>query len=371
MLPPGGLHPEPVVGQQSGHVRHGLGTTVLGKKGILGAQTLVLHLPSGGLALSLCGRLLLGPQMQQGGLGRHSHPGHSSGAGSPAFLEEDGALPGQYLVGICGGPNHALCTAGSSQARHNPGHSQTAGPGGHLHQQGGGTSPGPDSMYFGVPIDETFPPAFLELEEGLHHFGQASGHPFGEALQPEVPTGFAPTLPWTGASDAGAGKQADHAWVGGWCSDVPNPDKSRVKWFQHRITPEGEPWAFTTRDPQRAIAALELFGLLLLARAVLLCAAGSASHTRILVASDNQANVFSLLNDSTRGMPNAAILMEIVLTLHDQQVMLGPSHVKRDFNTWADELTHPDPQFPTENRVFPSVESELIKLIFATFLPHP
>ena len=38
--------------------------------------------------------------MQQGGLGRHSHPGHSSGAGSPAFLEEDGALPGQCLVGI-------------------------------------------------------------------------------------------------------------------------------------------------------------------------------------------------------------------------------------------------------------------------------
>ena len=79
------------------------------------------------------------------------------------------------------------------------------------------------------------------------------------------------------------------------------------------MTPEGEPWAFTTGDPQRAIAALELFGLLLLVRAVLLCAAGSASHTRILVASDNQGNVFSLLNDSTRRMPNAAILMEIVL----------------------------------------------------------
>ena len=148
---------------------------------MLGAQTLVLHLPSGGLALSLCGRLLLGPQMQQGGLGRHSHPGHSSGAGSPAFLEEDGALPDQYLVGVRGGPNHALCAAGSSQARHYPGHSQTAGPGGHLHQQGGGTSPGPDSMgYFGVSIDETFPPALLE------HFGQAteagscSGHPSGE-----------------------------------------------------------------------------------------------------------------------------------------------------------------------------------------------
>ena len=104
----------------------------------------------------------------------------------PLSWKKTALCPGQYLVGICGGPNHALCAAGSSQARHNPGHSQTAGPGGHLHQQGGGTSPGPDSMgYFG-----------LELEEGLHHFGQAteagsrSGHPFGEALQPEVPTGI-------------------------------------------------------------------------------------------------------------------------------------------------------------------------------------
>ena len=62
------------------------------------------------------------------------------------------------------------------------------GSGGHLHQQGGGTSPEPDSMgYFGVSIDETFPPALLELEEGLHHFGQAteagscSGHPSRES----------------------------------------------------------------------------------------------------------------------------------------------------------------------------------------------
>ena len=310
------------------------------------------------------------------GVGRHSHPGHSSGDGSPAFLEEDGALPDQYLVGVRGGPNHAMCAAGSSQARHYPGHSQTAGPG-HLHQQGGGTSPGPDSMgYFGMSIDEK---PFWSWKKAC----TTSGRPpklvralailLGKLFNQRFPLAspFAPTLPWTGASDAGAGKQADHAWVGGWCADEPNPDKSRVKWFQHRITPEGEPWAFTTGDPQRAIAALELFGLLLLVRAVLLCAAGSASHTRILVASDNQGNVFSLLNDSTRRMPNAAILMEIVLTLHDHQVMLGPSHVKRDFNTWADELTHPDPQFPTENRVFPSVESELIKLIFATFLPHP
>ena len=272
--------------------------------------------------------------------------------------------------------NTALCAAGSSQARHNPGHSQTAGPGGHLHQQA------LDRIQWATsacPLTKPFLQPFWSWKKAC----TTSGRPpklvralailLGKLFNQRFPLAspFAPTLPWTGASDAGAGKQADHVWVGGWCSDVPNPDKSRVKWFQHRITPEGEPWAFTTGDPQRAIAALELFGLLLLVRAVLLCAAGSASHTRILVASDNQENVFSLLNDSTRRMPNAAILMEIVLTLHDHQVMLGPSHVKRDFNTWADELTHPDPQFPTENRVFPPVESELIKLIFATFLPHP
>ena len=105
-------------------------------------------------------------------------------------MEEDGALSGQYL--LRGGPNHALRAAGSSQ---------TAGPGGHLHQQGVITSPGPDSMgYFGVSLDKTFPPAVLELEEGLHHFGQAteagscSGHPSGEALQPEVPTGISINL---------------------------------------------------------------------------------------------------------------------------------------------------------------------------------
>ena len=30
--------------------------------------------------------------------------------------------------------------------------------------------------------------------------------------------------------------------------------------------------------------------------------------------------------------------MELVLELRDSQAMLGPSHVNRGFNTWADEL---------------------------------
>ena len=33
--------------------------------------------------------------------------------------------------------------------------------------------------------------------------------------------------------------------------------------------------------------------------------------------------------------------MQLVLTLRQGGCQLAPSHVKRDFNTWADELTHP------------------------------
>ena len=50
------------------------------------------------------------------------------------------------------------------------------------------------------------------------------------------------------------------------------------------------------------------------------------------LASDNQGNIYGLLNDYTTKMPTAGLLMEISLM---------PSHVKRDFNQWADDLTHP------------------------------
>ena len=280
---PGGLHPEAVVGQQSGHVRHGLGTTVLGKKGILGAQTLVLHLPSGGLALSLCGRLLLGADWDATAI-----LATLLALGVPLSWKKTALSPINTWLGFVVDPitpcvllapvKHVIILATlkrlaqgdiftSKEVEQALGRIQWA------------TS--------ACPLTKPFLQPFWSWKKAC----TTSGRPpklvralailLGKLFNQRFPLAspFAPTLPWTGASDAGAGKQADHAWVGGWCSDVSNPDKSRVKWFQHRITPEGEPWAFTTGDPQRAIAALELFGLLLLVRAVLLCAAGSASHT--------------------------------------------------------------------------------------------
>lgn len=41
--------------------------------------------------------------------------------------------------------------------------------------------------------------------------------------------------------------------------------------------------------------------------------------------------------------------------------MLGPSHVKCEFNTWADEFSHPDPNL-VESRVYG---------FGGSFLPHP
>ena len=34
--------------------------------------------------------------------------------------------------------------------------------------------------------------------------------------------------------------------------------------------------------------------------------------------------------------------MQLIVMIHAAGVQLAPSHMKRDYNKWADELTHPD-----------------------------
>ena len=71
--------------------------------------------------------------------------------------------------------------------------------------------------------------------------------------------------------------------------------------------------------------------------------------------SDNQGNIFALLNQKT------AFLMRLIVMLHKAGVQLAPSHMKRDYNQWADELTHPnfagfrpDRQLPVSKAFFPN-----------------
>ena len=154
---------------------------------------------------------------------------------------------------------------------------------------------------------------------------------------------FSPWSSWTGASDASAEK-AGESWIGGWLTDSPEPSKDKVLWFQYKVCQEHHPWAFKKNDPQKRIAALELYGTLFLALLLMAQNPSTSCRLHIPLVSDNQGNVYSILNNATRKMPTAVILMELVYQLYQAGHMLAPAHSRRDDNQWADELTHPNPQ---------------------------
>eukprot|EP00434_Breviolum_minutum_P002202 symbB.v1.2.001939.t1/scaffold55.1/size374282/21 len=154
---------------------------------------------------------------------------------------------------------------------------------------------------------------------------------------------FSPWSSWTGASDASAEKEGE-SWIGGWLTDSPEPSKDKVLWFQYKVCQEHHPWAFKKNDPQKRIAALELYGTLFLALMLMAQNPSTPCRLHIPLVSDNQGNVYSILNNATRKMPTAVILMELVYQLYQAGHMLAPAHSRRDDNQWADELTHPNPK---------------------------
>ena len=84
-----------------------------------------------------------------------------------------------------------------------------------------------------------------------------------------------------------------------------------------------------------------MFGTLILTYFLLQRGGKTLLRTRLSLISDNQGNIFAMLDQKTKKMPTSAILMQLVVLLHSSGVQLAPSHMKRDFNQWADELTHP------------------------------
>ena len=154
---------------------------------------------------------------------------------------------------------------------------------------------------------------------------------------------YSPYLPkssWWGCSDASASDDG-LAFVGGWCSNTVEPDKKEVYWFHEQIHVEEYPWAFKNGDPKRRIAALKL-GTLFLCNMILTHQGPLSSRVRLPVGSDNQGNVMAMLNLGSKKPYTAAILMELVFLLHTHGCSLAANHVPREFNQWADELTHPD-----------------------------
>ena len=148
----------------------------------------------------------------------------------------------------------------------------------------------------------------------------------------------------------GHGHRLPNDWC--WISDLEFPDKKAAWWFQITITPEECPWAFVDKDSSRRIAALEMLGTLLLATCLIQQGHSSLLRLQLALMSDNQGNVYALLNQQTRKMPTAAFLMQLVSLLYDRGAQLAPHHCKRDHNQWADDLTHPDPVgFTPERRL--------------------
>jgi hypothetical protein len=153
------------------------------------------------------------------------------------------------------------------------------------------------------------------------------------------PSQFAPLTQWHGASDARA--DDDSAMIGGWIAPSRPPVKSQCKWFSIPITRSQHPWAYDKESPQKRIAALELYGTLLLVKA--LCWELRQQVTvslKLPLQTDNQGNAFSLLSHSSRQWPNSAILMELFSQINSRGVHLSTHHVHRELNQWADDLSN-------------------------------
>ena len=145
--------------------------------------------------------------------------------------------------------------------------------------------------------------------------------------------------------------QVTHGLVG-WISDIEAPDKSTVWWFQLEIKPEECPWAFLNGDSTRRISALEMLGTLILATFLILRSGSAMLRLKLSLISDNQGNIFALLNQNTKKMPTAAFVMQLVNLLYTKGAQLAPNHCRRDHNQWADDLTHPNPiGFTPEKRL--------------------
>lgn len=155
------------------------------------------------------------------------------------------------------------------------------------------------------------------------------------------PSPFKKSSGWHSASDAGAKNETGHRSVGGWyCKGEPS-SKSEVFWFSFSLTQELHPWAFMKAKPSSSIAAMELYASLVTLYCMLRrMPASDCVDFFIPLCTDNQGNAYSILKQAARKWPCSALLMELFLQAADFGTQLFASHVKRDFNTWADDLVN-------------------------------
>ncbi|CAE7583617.1 Rbm17 [Symbiodinium natans] len=147
--------------------------------------------------------------------------------------------------------------------------------------------------------------------------------------------------PLHGASDAG--ESDTRATIGGWLSDIPNPDKKDVYWFAMDVNQTSwlQPLLEQTSRKKR-IAALELLGYSILFLLTARRTESSRMDIHVPLCTNNEGNAYSASKRSAKKWPCSALLMELAAQETQLACYAKIEHVKRCSNTWADQLTHLD-----------------------------
>ena len=117
-------------------------------------------------------------------------------------------------------------------------------------------------------------------------------------------------------------------------------------------------WLFLNSSPACRVAAMELFGTLLLWE-LLLRQSNSLNYAKLAipVATDNRGNSMSILNNKSKTWPSSIILMQMVWEAHKHSADIAISHSNRKWNKWADQLAGGDMDgFNPELRLHPSID---------------
>jgi hypothetical protein len=166
------------------------------------------------------------------------------------------------------------------------------------------------------------------------------------------------------ATDAGArdSLSGPEAYIGGWYA-APGTPRTESHWFYTKITPDMHPWAYHKGHPRLCIAALELYGTLLLYRHIVSTELTSEGPVNLKLAlqTDNRGNAYQATNHKAHNDLAANFLMELALVQYHGGAPLSLSHTYRENNTWADQLTHADSTgFDAARRFYPKEDEWII-----------
>ena len=145
------------------------------------------------------------------------------------------------------------------------------------------------------------------------------------------------------ATDAGA-RQAHgrhQAAVRGWYTLGP-ASNHLAHWFHLELSPEAHPWACKRRRSTTPIAAIKLYGTLLLYRHILATHPQACVNLRMTLLTDNRGNSYQVTNHKSKNQVAAAMLMGLSLLKHYSRSPVTLTHTHRELNEGADQLTHLD-----------------------------